>query len=102
MTDIREPAPSTLAKYGITLEEWWAFIPDGVCPVCDRRPQSGRFVVDHEHVRGWKAMPAEQRKLYVRGVLCVTCNHYILTRYGTPLKHRNAARYLEAYEARRK
>ena len=102
--DVIEPSAATLARYGISLDEWYDHIPVvagvRVCRVCETPPRTGRFVVDHAHVPGWKEMPPETRKRYVRGVICTTCNHYILTRYGTPLKHRNAAAYLEAYKER--
>lgn len=102
----RPPTEGTLAKYGLTLEEWWSYIPYDeeqqayVCVVCERPPRTGRFVVDHRHVPRYSALPDMERKRYVRGVICTTCNHYILTRYGTPLKHRNAAKYLEEFERR--
>jgi hypothetical protein len=98
------PSEGTLAKYGLTIDEWLDYIPevDGVrvCAIHLEAPRTGRFVVDHQHVAGWKGMPPESRKRYVRGVICTTCNHYILTRYGNPLKHRQAADYLEQYERR--
>ena len=104
MADLILPSEGTLNKYGLDLEEWLGFIPvvDGVrvCRICEQPPRTGRFVVDHQHVPQWKSMPPETRKLYVRGVICTTCNHYVLTRYGSPLRHRNAALYLEEYERR--
>lgn len=47
-------------------------------------------------------MTPEARKLFVRGLACISCNHFVLTRYGTPEKHRGAAAYLERYERRKK
>lgn len=98
----RVPAQTTLSRYGLSLDEWKKMVErhGGACWVCGRVPESGRLVIDHEHVRGWKAMPPECRKGYVRGVCCVTCNHFVLTRYGTPEKFRNAAGYLEDYNGR--
>lgn len=98
----RLPSKPTLDRYGLTLAEWLAYIPDDRCPVCGNHPPSGRFVTDHEHVKGWKDMPKAERRKYVRGVVCTVCNHFILTRYGTPAKHRGAADYLEAYERRKR
>lgn len=102
---LRLPSQQTLNTYGLSEEEWLAYIPivGGVhiCSVCLLPPRTGRFVVDHEHVRGWTAMLTARRKRYVRGVVCITCNHYILTRFSNPEKHRNAADYLEAYQDRR-
>ena len=109
---INRPSDSTLAKYGLSLEEWLAFLgltpadleTDKVvlCPVCEKEPATGRMVTDHVHVAGWKKMPPGQRKKYVRGVVCTTCNHFVLTRYGSVLKHMNAAKYLARYENRRR
>lgn len=106
---VRLPSKPTLQRYGITLDEWLGYlgvteqtVESALCAVCGRQPPSGRFVTDHEHVRGWKNMPPDERKRFVRGVVCTTCNHFILTRYGTPRKHRGAADYLEAYERRKR
>jgi hypothetical protein len=102
--EISLPSQATLDKYGLTLDEWLSFIPiqDGwrICVICEKPPRTGRFVVDHKHVPRWKTFEPERRKQYVRGVICNTCNHYILTRYGTPLKHKNAAKYIEDFERR--
>lgn len=108
----RTPTKGTLDRYGLTLEEWvghlgltveeWQAGAPAPCPVCKREPPSGRYVTDHEHVRGWKDKPKDERRLFVRGVVCTVCNHYILTRYGTPAKHRGAADYLERYENKKR
>lgn len=96
----KPPAPSTLAKYGLTLDRWRAFFRacKGLCPVCGRNVI---LVIDHEHAVGWKRMGPEERVQYVRGLLCHMCNHYILTRYGNPERFEAAAVYLRAYDERR-
>lgn len=116
---IKLPADKTLAEYGLSVEEWLEFlgvesvrasrILDGAeCRICERTFDT--FVVDHEHPKAvgkvsgkarWKAMPGEERKLYVRGVICRGCNYYVLTRQVKALEHRNAAIYLDEYEERR-
>lgn len=68
------------------------------CYVCRQVPKKGRLCIDHFHVRGWKKMPAEQRKRYVRGLLCWTCNHYYLGRGITTAKARRVVQYLESFE----
>lgn len=73
----------------------------GACAVCRAVPKSGRLCTDHEHVKGWKKMKPERRKLYVRGLLCYFCNHYYVGRCITVFKARNILNYLTAYEARR-
>lgn len=97
------PSKPTLAKYGLTLEGWKGHIDrqGGVCPVCKKAPTTGRGVVDHEHVRGWKAKPPEQRALYVRGVTCWFDNHSFLGRGITVEKSMNVTAYLSEYAARR-
>jgi hypothetical protein len=97
----KAPTPQTLAKYGLLLEEWLDMAGEA-CRVCEVPWDSTRrAVVDHEHVKGWKTLPQGERRRYVRGVVCIPCNHFVLTRYGSPLKHRNAAVYLDDYEARK-
>lgn len=93
------PAEATLKKYGLSREEWLArwHSQGELCPVCGTVPPSGRTVIDHQHIRGWKQMPPDERKKYVRGIVCVTCNHFILTRYGTVRKFLGAAAYLSRY-----
>lgn len=101
---VRLPSEQTLSKYGLTADEWLAFLPvneDGerYCRICEK--VKDRFVTDHEHVAGWKRMSPEKRRRYVRGVVCVTCNHFVLTRYGSPERHENAAKYLREYRERK-
>lgn len=93
------PSPQTLRKYGLHLDEWTAYAGEG-CRICGRSWDVVKPVVDHAHVRSWKRMPPEERRLYVRGVVCISCNHFILSRYANPAKLRAAAEYLEAYVIR--
>lgn len=102
---IRMPSQQTLSKYGLSVDEWLSHIlvVDGVhvCAICLVAPKSGRFVVDHDHYPGWLSMPPERRKRFVRGVICMTCNRFVLSRFSTVLRHKNAAAYLETYQERR-
>jgi hypothetical protein len=103
------PTPQTLARYGLSVDEWRAMLDaqGGRCGVCGRVPKPNkntgkiRLVIDHEHVRGWKRMPPERRKLYVRGLVCWFCNHYYLGRGITVAIARGVVAFLERYEARR-
>ena len=97
------PQPATLAKYGLDSEAWLEHLEGAgwKCPVCLRFPSSGRFVTDHEHIRGWSKLPKEERPGFVRGVICWHCNRYLLAGSMDSAKARRVARYLEEYEGRR-
>ena len=105
MSDVavaREPAPATVRRYGLTLDEWRAILErqGGVCGVCKKVPPSATLCVDHEHVRGWGKMSPENRKRHIRGLACFRCN--VAMRRGTTVEWLVAAtKYLEAYERRR-
>ena len=100
---VKDPSPATPRRYGLTLEEWRAIldIQGGVCAICKRVPPNGRLVVDHEHVRGWKKMPPEKRKLYVRGLICSWDNRQHLRRGMTAQKASAIMTYLRMFEERR-
>ena len=97
------PSPATLKKYGLSQEEWQAILDrqGGVCAICQKEPTKGRLCIDHLHIKGWKKLPAECRKMWVRGVLCWFCNSYYVGRCITIEKARNVVKYLEDFEARR-
>ena len=99
---MKVPSQVTLDKYGLNLDEWVAMYDkhDGCCWVCGKeQSEDARAMnVDHEHVKGWKAMPASERKKYVRGLLCYMCNRFRLTRGTTLETARNMVKYLERYE----
>jgi hypothetical protein len=99
----RVPQKSTLKKYGLNAKEWLSILnaQGGVCAICKRVSKTGRLVTDHEHVKDWKKLAPEHRKLYVRGQLCWFCNHYYCSRAITVEKAKAVVAYLEAYEERR-
>ena len=96
----RVPLKATLRKYGLTAEDWLKILNSqgGVCAVCKNIPDNGRLCTDHEHVKGWKKLAPEQRKLYVRGLLCYFCNHWYVGRAINVFKAKNTLVYLEAFE----
>lgn len=98
---VKQPAPATLRKYGLTPELWnrLAASQGFACFVCLRQPSTGRLCVDHEHVKGWKKLPPEERRRYVRGLLCWTCNHFAVGRGVTLERARRVVAYLARYEA---
>ncbi len=99
---IQEPTSATLRRYGLSRVEWKGIgIRQGWrCAICHRVPNKGRFVIDHQHVPGWKKMSPEERKSYVRGLLCNFCNHYSIGRGMTETRAHNLFVYLREYNER--
>ena len=60
-----------LKTYGITLKEFQEKSKNG-CEICHRK--EGRLCQDHIHQKGFKKMPPEEKRKYVRGSLCFMCN----------------------------
>lgn len=96
------PQPATVRRYGMTLIDWLRILDRQrwKCPVKDHA--AAKYVVDHQHVRGWPKMRPEERRRFVRGLLCNGCNYFVL---GGGVETRwvaeNVAAYLGEYEARR-
>lgn len=61
-------------------------------------PTTGRLVIDHFHQKGWKKLPPEQRRLWIRGLICWYENHAYLGRGITVQKSRAITAYLERFE----
>lgn len=114
----KPPSRDTLAKYGLTAEDWMGMCRACrfTCVVCGK-PFGGRpLVVDHEHVKGFKAhktvrakgsgrpkkvrvmSPADRRR-HVRGVIHNYCNRFV-RRWLTLDRARAIVKYLEAHHAR--
>ena len=99
--EVDPPQQPTLDKYGLTVIDWLRLLADQgwVCPICERGNR--RWNTDHEHVAGWAKLPPEERKRYVRGVLCWSCNHRVVSNHRDSAQVQRVANYLKAYEARR-
>lgn len=99
---IRPPGATTLRRYGITAVEWLGLLAaqGWHCPVCLKRT-GVRWNTDHDHVPGWKHKAPEERRRYVRGVLCAFCNHRRVNSRMSAVEAGRIAAYLAAYEARR-
>lgn len=102
-TEFRRPTKGTLRKYGLTLDEWISILKrqGDVCAVCGRVSPTGRSVIDHEHVPGWKKLKPEHRRWFVRGVICSFCNSHVVGRFVTLDKARRVVAYLSAFEVRK-
>ncbi len=112
---LKPPSKVTLKKYGFGTrstglwegqspeDDWLAMLAmqGNVCPICKKAPTTGRWVTDHEHVRGWKDMPPSERRKYVRGITCWFCNSTYLGRAMSHLKAVHMVAYFESYELRR-
>lgn len=101
--EVRRPKKATFRRYGLSPKEWQAILDSqgGACFICQRVPKTGRLCVDHEHAPGWEKMPAEKRKLFVRGLLCWVCNSYYAARGITVAKAARLTEYLKLYEQRK-
>lgn len=99
---ITTPAPSTLAKYGITADDWLSLLEEQgwICPICERDAAGLTLNTDHEHVRGWDKMPDKEKKQYTRGVLCSWCNHRRVHSKIGGAEAQRIADYIKRYEAR--
>lgn len=99
--DIKVPTGPTLKRYGLERRDWLQLLADQdwVCAVCQRHVEA--WNTDHEHVPAWKRLPPEQRRLYVRGVLCIHCNYRKVPSRMDGVEARHVATYIERYEARR-
>ena len=49
-------------------------LQNGVCWICETLPKSKILCVDHAHIIGYKNMRPEEKRKYVRGLLCYMCN----------------------------
>ena len=100
---IKVPTQATLKKYGLTAFDWLTLLEEQswVCPIMGTTPTTGRFVIDHEHVPGWKGMAPEDRKKYVRGLVSWYANHAYLGRGISVERAANVVAFLTRYEMRR-
>lgn len=97
------PKPPTLKKYGLT-EAAWRVMADRqkhACAICRQEPTRGRLCIDHDHVKGFKKLPFEQKAQYCRGLLCFRCNTTFCGRGITIQRSQWVTEYLQNYEAKK-
>lgn len=94
---------ATLKKYGLSRLDWLVLLENQswICPIMGMLPKDGRFVIDHEHVRGWKAMAPEERRKHVRGLVSRFANGNYLKRGLSVERAARVLDYLKAHEMRR-
>jgi hypothetical protein len=70
-----------LSRYGINCEEYEKMFTEqsGCCAICGRHQSvlTTTLAVDHYHIRNFKKFPPEEKKKYIRGLLCFRCNRGI-------------------------
>lgn len=122
----RYPAPPTLVtlrRYGMEVADWYAICDrqrdkrtgEFTCPICTNPFGDRRLVIDHEHVKGFKArkvrqrdgrqfkvrvMAVEERRQHVRGIVHAWCNGWIRS-WLTLERTESILNYLRAHESRR-
>ncbi len=101
------PSDVTLRKYGMSADDYanQLYAQDFKCPICERSPLRAtdglmHLVVDHFHARGYKKMAPEQKRKNVRGLVCITCNRYLVNKNVTIAKAEKAIEYLRNFQAR--
>lgn len=112
--EIQIPSAPTLKQYGMTRDEWVDMLIDqdlccalcGIHPVCSNKrcrttEPHGHLHTEHAHIAGWKKMPPEKRKQYVRGLVCQFDNRFVLARTMTLKRAAQVVEYLKRWEARR-
>lgn len=58
-------------------------------------------MIDHEHVERWRFLPPEERRKFVRGLVCVRCNMRFLVPGMTAAYAVRMGTYLMQYGQRR-
>ncbi len=112
------PRAATLAKYGLTAADWRVLCVacNHTCVVCGKPFEDRPLVIDHEHVKGFKArknkrakaghlikvrvMPPAERRKYVRGVIHNYCNRFVRSWLTLP-RAKAIVAYLQAFERTR-
>ena len=97
---LKQPSKQTVKKYGLSLKEWndIADSQNHVCFICNQLPKSRILCVDHVHVKKFKKMPPEEKKKWVRGLLCRYCNLRVASKAINLEKAKKLVVYLQAFE----
>lgn len=105
---INLPVKATLKKYGLSSGQWLELYEqgNGCCWICkrpffDTDKKLRNSYIDHEHVKNYKNLPPEEKRKYIRGLLCFQCNRIMVQKSNTTLKLRAALKYLIQYELRK-
>lgn len=102
------PAPATLKKYGLEEQQWIAMYLNqgGKCACCgnpfwddEKNEKLRNTYVDHAHVKNYKKLPPQEKRKYVRGIICYQCNFKLLEKSNTLKRLKQGVAYLERFEA---
>jgi len=50
----------------------------GKCAICTNDLHEKNWVIDHKHVRNYKKLSPEEKRKFVRGLVCIYCNWKVL------------------------
>ncbi len=92
------------SKFGISLEEFDVLFlqQQSKCKACKSTEHNGRnWSVDHEHIEGYADLPSNDKKKYIRGILCHPCNAGLGLFKNSIEKLESAIQYLKDYQARK-
>jgi len=84
--------------YGISFYEYKRIlaVQEGNCAICGKPPKPGRSLhVDHKHQQGERKLSGDEKRRYVRGLLCWMCNTAIGKFRDNSTKMRAAADYID-------
>lgn len=82
-----------LRTHGITLDQYFLILEyqGGTCAVCPFEPDEGEWLtIDHDH-----GSVREQALPFVRGLLCRSCNRFVVGRHRDGQKLINAGLYIQ-------
>lgn len=85
--------------YGISQNDFIDLLntQGGVCFICGNPPKTRNLHVDHLHVKNFKKLPPEEKKSYVRGLLCFQCNKLLVGRGMNLFKAERLVKYLTRF-----
>jgi hypothetical protein len=94
---------TNVRAYGLTLKDYYDLLKkqNGLCAICFEPPGDGdrKLAVDHMHVFGYFELCLEERKKYVRGLLCILCNKHRMAEMNINLA-KNMLTYLQDFDSR--
>lgn len=71
-----------IKRYGITVRDKELMLEkQKYCCACCEKPFGGKKAyVDHEHCLGYSRLPPEEKRNYIRGLLCYICNKWLVAK----------------------